>query len=244
MRNLKSIIFQPILLSLLLSVGVHAVVLHQKDDAEAAPLLIKKDRTIVQLSLQQPEPAPTSVLPQPEPPPKPPSEPAPPVIKPTPEPEIMLPEPEAKHSEPEIAELEPAAKPPESVPLPLSPVALPAEPASVLPPEIGESSETAIAAPKKTGNTTAARLLGEFKPEYPSFSKRKNEEGRVQLLLQILADGSVGTVKILSSSGSSRLDKAAQNAAKKCRYAPARDENDRPIESTANLSYIFKLNNE
>jgi protein TonB len=86
--------------------------------------------------------------------------------------------------------------------------------------------------------------LGEFKPDYPSFSKRKNEEGRVDLLLQILADGSVGTVEILSSSGSSRLDKAAQNAAKQCPYAPALDENDRPIESTVNLSYIFRLNNE
>ncbi len=238
MRNLKSIVFQPILLSLLLSVGVHAVVLHRKDNPEAAQPLIKKSRTVVQLSLQQPEP-----------PPEPRPEPAPPVINPPPEPEpeIPLPEPETQQPEREIAELEPAAKPPESTPLPLSPIVPslpPEEPTPALPPEIEASAENAIAAPKKTGNITAARLLGEFKPEYPSFSKRKNEEGRVALLLQILADGSVGTVEILSSSGSSRLDKAAQNAAKKCPYAPARDENDRPIESTVNLSYIFRLNNE
>ena len=153
-------------------------------------------------------------------------------------------QPETKQLEPEIAESEPAAKPPESAPLPLPRVTPREESASALPPEIAESTENAIAAPKKTGTITAARLLGEFKPDYPSFSKRKNEEGRVDLLLQILADGSVGTVEILSSSGSSRLDKAAQNAAKQCPYAPALDENDRPIESTVNLSYIFRLNNE
>ncbi|MBN2704250.1 MAG: TonB family protein [Pontiellaceae bacterium] len=225
MRNLKSIIFRPILLGLLLSVGVHAIVLNRQNNSESAQPRIKKSRTVVQLSLQQPKPTPAAVEPQPEPLPEPTPEPAPPVIVPTPEPEpeIVLPEP---------------------VPRPLLPVAPHPPEESASPPEIAESAENGIAAPKKSGDTTAARLLEEFKPDYPAFSKRKNEEGRVQLLLQILADGSVGSVEILSSSGSSRLDNAAQKAAKKCPYAPARDENDRPVESTANLSYTFTLKNE
>lgn len=47
-------------------------------------------------------------------------------------------------------------------------------------------------------------------PAYPAASRRANEEGRVELMLYILADGKVGEARIAQSSGHPRLDDSAQ----------------------------------
>jgi protein TonB len=48
------------------------------------------------------------------------------------------------------------------------------------------------------------------------------EQGRVELDVYILADGSVGEIKLKRSSGYSRLDQAAADAVRQWRYQPAR----------------------
>lgn len=62
-------------------------------------------------------------------------------------------------------------------------------------------------------------------PAYPAASRRLNEQGRVLLEIYILADGSVGELRIKRSSGSSRLDNAAINAVRRWHYHPARRGN-------------------
>lgn len=67
-----------------------------------------------------------------------------------------------------------------------------------------------------------AAHLNNPKPGYPSFSRRRGEEGRVLLEVYILPDGRVGEVRLKRSSGYPRLDAAAQEAVKGWRYVPAR----------------------
>jgi protein TonB len=61
---------------------------------------------------------------------------------------------------------------------------------------------------------------------YPPLSRRLREQGRVLLDVYILADGSVGELKLRQSSGFARLDEAALDAVRRWRYAPARRGNE------------------
>jgi periplasmic protein TonB len=63
-------------------------------------------------------------------------------------------------------------------------------------------------------------------PVYPSISRRLGEQGCVQLDVYILADGSVGEIKLKRSSGFPRLDQAALEAVRNWRYQPARRGNE------------------
>jgi len=51
-------------------------------------------------------------------------------------------------------------------------------------------------------------------PEYPAIARAMGYQGRVTLLLEVLPDGSCGTVNITKSSGYRVLDLAAQRAAR------------------------------
>lgn len=146
------------------------------------------------LVMAEPEAAPP---PPPEPPPPPPPEKKPepkPIAKPKPLPKAPPSERAVKEPEPEP--LLPAEKPAEPLPAALAP-------APVVPPraEAGQLSNPA--------------------PVYPSLSRRLREEGTVVLEILIKADGTVGEIKIKSSSGFKRLDEAATKAVKQWRYLPA-----------------------
>jgi periplasmic protein TonB len=57
-------------------------------------------------------------------------------------------------------------------------------------------------------------------PQYPYVARRRSLEGTVLLRVQMLANGTVGTVEIAKSSGSSALDDAAQRAVQKWTHTP------------------------
>jgi len=57
--------------------------------------------------------------------------------------------------------------------------------------------------------------------DYPADSVRLREQGATRLSYLVLADGSVGQLKILNSSGSARLDEAATELVRKWRFKPA-----------------------
>lgn len=59
-------------------------------------------------------------------------------------------------------------------------------------------------------------------PDYPALSRRLNEQGRVLLDVLILPNGTVGEIRLKTSSSYPRLDAAALNAVKRWRYQPAR----------------------
>ncbi len=61
------------------------------------------------------------------------------------------------------------------------------------------------------------------------MSERLGEYGEVWFDVHILANGTVGEIKLKRSSGFARLDNAAKDALKKWRYVPAKRGNE-PID--------------
>lgn len=196
--------------------------------------------------LAEPMPAPLPPVPVPPPPepPKPvPVEPAKPVVEPAPrlEPQTkpkpqpkpkpkptVQPRPELPPSRTAITEhaTDAAAAAEQVAAAPPAPSASPAPgastsgaaPAAVAPAPSGPSP----AAPAVTPPRTDAAHLNNPVPRYPPVSRRLGEEGRVMLDVHIQPDGSVGEIRVRSSSGSKRLDQAALDAVKRWRYVPAR----------------------
>lgn len=92
----------------------------------------------------------------------------------------------------------------------------------VLPAAAPVAAETAIApAPVIPPRVDAAHLNNPV-PAYPPLSRKLGEQGQVVFDIYILADGTVGEIKLKTSSGFSRLDAAAREAVQRWRYVPAR----------------------
>ncbi len=62
---------------------------------------------------------------------------------------------------------------------------------------------------RQASSITKPKLIRTTKPEYPTASTRLGEEGVTGLSLLVTADGRVTDVKLISTSGSDRLDVAA-----------------------------------
>jgi protein TonB len=62
-------------------------------------------------------------------------------------------------------------------------------------------------------------------PTYPAMSRRLAEQGKVLLEVLILANGTVGEIKLKQSSGFKRLDDAALQTVKQWRFQPAKRGN-------------------
>ena len=78
------------------------------------------------------------------------------------------------------------------------------------------------------------------KPEYPSASKRLEEEGTVQLKFLVGADGKVLESAVEKSSGFRRLDEAARAGLSKCQFKPATVDG-KPQQSWASMKYTWRL---
>ena len=85
-----------------------------------------------------------------------------------------------------------------------------------------------------------AAHLNNPKPVYPAVSRRLKEEGTVVLDVFILADGSVGELRVKRSSGFSRLDEAALAAVRRWKYVPARRGSE-PLALWYSQSLVFSL---
>ena len=75
-------------------------------------------------------------------------------------------------------------------------------------------------------------------PKYPRVSRKRGEKGRVLVKVFINQDGSSEKVEIEQSSGFNRLDQAAMESAKKCRFVPAK-RNGKPVKTLATIPYTF-----
>ncbi|CAN1519625.1 energy transducer TonB [Limnohabitans sp. B9-3] len=78
------------------------------------------------------------------------------------------------------------------------------------------------------------------KPEYPSASRRNEEEGTVQLRFLIGPEGNVLESQIEKSSGFTRLDEAARSALSRCQFKPG-TLNGKPEQSWASMKYTWRL---
>lgn len=77
-------------------------------------------------------------------------------------------------------------------------------------------------------------------PDYPSVSRRLGEQGKVLLRVQVTADGAAGSVELQTSSGSTRLDRAALEAVKKWRFVPAK-RGEQPVSALVVVPVRFSI---
>ena len=92
----------------------------------------------------------------------------------------------------------------------------------------------------KQGERVPASVVGLVKPAYPRFSRIHGEEGTVVLLVEVLADGNPGKIKIETSSGYRRLDRAAIKAVGRTRFIPGKIDG-RAVDSTQRIAFRFDL---
>jgi TonB family protein len=78
------------------------------------------------------------------------------------------------------------------------------------------------------------------RPEYPSASKKLDEEGTVYLKFLIDAEGKVIQSEIERSSGYIRLDEAAINGLSRCKFKPA-TEDGRPEQAWTSMKFTWRL---
>ncbi len=90
-----------------------------------------------------------------------------------------------------------------------------------LPPIRSAPAEAALSQPRFD-----ADYLDNPVPDYPPISRRMGEEGKVFLRVLVEADGRASRVEIKTSSGSPRLDQAAEQAVRRWRFIPAKHGNE------------------
>ncbi|RYF01372.1 MAG: energy transducer TonB, partial [Comamonadaceae bacterium] len=138
-----------------------------------------------------------------------PPKPAPPKPAPRPAPmPVAVPSPAPAPNAPTgVVEPQPPAPPIEAPAAPPAPA--PAPPAPPAPPKIELPSSDAA-------------YLNNPKPSYPAISKRLGEQGKVVLRVLIGTDGLPQKVEVNKSSGFERLDRQAQDAVMRWRFAPGK----------------------
>ena len=78
------------------------------------------------------------------------------------------------------------------------------------------------------------------KPEYPSASRRLEEEGTVGLRFLVGIDGKVIESEVEKSSGYKRLDEAARAALSRCQFRAATVDG-KPEQGWATMKYTWRL---
>lgn len=160
--------------------------------------------------------------------PKPPQPDPPKPLKPRP---VETPPPEHQHLVAEahvVQPDEPVAYAPPPPPAPPPPVieAPPLPPQPLQP--VVLSNELSVSCPERSP------------PDYPMFSKRLNEQGKVVLRVELGEDGHVANAEVKTSSGFRRLDEAALNTVKKWRCKPVM-RNGVAVPATALQPFNFVL---
>jgi protein TonB len=96
------------------------------------------------------------------------------------------------------------------------------------------------AAVRSTANIDAAYASSNPKPPYPPMARRLGEEGTVTLRILVTSDGLAAKVEIKKSSGSSLLDKSAEQTIKQWRFIPAKLDG-KAVEEWYETRWTFKL---
>ncbi|GLR15074.1 energy transducer TonB [Chitinimonas viridis] len=202
---------------LLLVCGAHALALGGLAMGMGRPMPIKPPEVITAVVLPQPMPV---VAPPSEPTPQPPK--PQPVVRPKPTPTPL----------PPIKQAPPA---PNAITAPPVEPTPPVEVAKAEPAAAPEPAPAPIVPPLSN-----ASYLNNQAPGYPAMSRKLGEAGRVVLSVYVLADGSVGDIKLKRSSGHDRLDDAALAAVKRWRFVPAK-QGDAAIPYRYDLPINFSL---
>ncbi|MEO5595756.1 MAG: energy transducer TonB [Lysobacteraceae bacterium] len=105
--------------------------------------------------------------------------------------------------------------------------------------------ESAMVMPQHAGaapfGNTPVRILQRTQPIYPRDALRNGEQGVVNLLIVVGADGIVDDVRVVGRSGSRSLDRAAVDAIRDWDFQPA-TQGGMPVPATLELPIEFTLN--
>ncbi|MCE2782043.1 energy transducer TonB [Limnohabitans sp.] len=199
--------------------------------------VVQKMPTVVQALLLTETPRETPPPPAAAPPP-----PTPPVAKPAPA-QPVQPAP----SPPTSPAIElPAVSTPTPSNAGLNASAPPAPVAAAAPATAPAAAAPAVAAsarataPAPTRTAAGVNVSQCEKPEYPSASRRLEEEGTVALRFLVGVDGKVIQSEVEKSSGFKRLDEAARAGLSKCQFRPALVDG-KPEQAWASMKYTWRL---
>lgn len=138
--------------------------------------------------------------------------------------------------------------PPPHLPAPRPAVAA-ATPQPVPPPPTTEAAQPAPQAQPAVaaaGPSVPARpvtgMASDRPPVYPEIARRRGEQGRVLLRVNVSADGRPIEVDVAQTSGYPTLDEAAQSAVRHWQFVPAMQAGS-PIEAVADVPVRFRLDN-
>jgi len=97
-------------------------------------------------------------------------------------------------------------------------------------------------APGASGGGTegAAPQADNPAPAYPFAARKRGQEGRVVLSVEVLPTGDAGAISIERSSGVASLDRAAAEAVRRWRFRPARHGGS-PVRATVHVPIRFAL---
>ena len=93
-----------------------------------------------------------------------------------------------------------------------------------------------------SGVIVAAAMRGSIVPDYPSVSRRRGQEGRVVVKVEVGSNGKIDHAEVVTGSGFVRLDEAALAAIEKANFTPATVDGV-PINFQREISFVFKLTN-
>lgn len=108
------------------------------------------------------------------------------------------------------------------------------------PAETRPAAATAPAAEPVSQARFDADYLKNPAPAYPPLARRMGEEGKVILRVSVNPQGTADSVEIRTSSGSPRLDEAAQKTVHNWKFIPAK-RGETAMQSWVLVPIIFKL---
>ena len=114
-------------------------------------------------------------------------------------------------------------------------------PANTSAPSSPPATAMVASKPAAPARTTANVNMAQCeKPEYPSASRRMEEEGTVALRFLVGVDGKIVQSEIEKSSGFKRLDEAARTGLSKCQFKPATVDG-KPEQAWTTIRYVWRL---
>ena len=128
-----------------------------------------------------------------------------------------------------------------TAPTPAPPAAPVAPPVTTPGPALPAQAPAPVAPAKAPVRTSAGVSSTPCdKPDYPTASKRMEEEGTVSLRFLVGADGKVIQSEVAKSSGYKRLDEAARAGLAKCQFKPATVDG-KPEQAWTTIQYVWRL---
>lgn len=167
-------------------------------------------------------------IPPPPPPPPPKNLPPPPPPAYVPPVEVAVAAPAPANA---IAAVTATPQPPAPVVVTAPAPVAPPPPAAPAPPPV-KAEPVRVAAVVNSANCE--------KPDYPSASRRLEEEGTVSLRFLVGVDGKVIQAEVEKSSGYKRLDEAARAGLSRCAFKPATVDG-KPEQGWATMKYTWRL---